>query len=63
MKNEKWNRRMKKLIRLASTVVGLAADITLVLESIKRFIADKKSSSNQQSNSKNQKSWIRGWIF
>lgn len=47
---------MKKLIRLASTVVGLAADITLVLESIKRFIADKKSSSNQQSNSKNQKS-------
>ena len=46
---------MKKLIRLASTVVGLTADITLVLESIRRFIADK-SSSNQQSNSKNQKS-------
>ena len=62
MKNEKWNRRMKKAIKLASAVVGLTADIILVLESIRRFIADK-SSSNQQSNSKNQKSWIRGWIF
>ena len=47
---------MKKAIKLASAVVGLTADIILVLESIRRFIADKKSSSNQQSNSKNQKS-------
>lgn len=46
---------MKKAIKLASAVVGLTADIILVLESIRRFIADK-SSSNQQSNSKNQKS-------
>lgn len=47
---------MKNVIKLASTVIGLTADIILVLESIRRFIADKKSSSNQQSNSKKSES-------
>lgn len=47
---------MKNVIKLASAVVGLMADIMLVLESVRRFKAEKKSRSNQQSNSKNQKS-------
>lgn len=47
---------MKKLIRLASTVIGLTADIMLVLESVRRFKAKKKSCSNNQSNSKKSES-------
>lgn len=47
---------MKNVIKLASAVVGLMADIMLVLESVRRFKAKKKSCSNNQSNSKKSES-------